>query len=206
MRRIVMLSVLAAAVALTGCGGDGGSGRAETDRAKTTSTSTSSTTTSSSSTTTTTAHRTCPAVGTTDTKDSARPPVDQLLTDVAVTSDGCIDTITFTFRPNAAPAPGYQVEYDVPPFFNSAGDTVTPSGSAFMRVRLQPAWIADLSEESASPTYTGPRVITPTGTTWVRGLVLYDATEAVVGWAIGLDQQRPFEVEASSAKLVIRVG
>lgn len=132
--------------------------------------------------------------------------VEQLLTDVTTGTDGCIDTVTFTFRPNPAPAPSYQIEYAEGPFQNSAGETMTPAGAVFLRVRFQPAWIADLSVESAPATYTGPRVITPTGLKSVRGLALFDASEAVVGWAIGLDEQRPYSVEASSAKVVVTIG
>jgi hypothetical protein len=145
-------------------------------------------------------------VGTTETKDSPRPAVDQLLTDVTTATDGCIDTITFTFEPNAAPMPGYQVEYADPPFTNTAGQTVTPPGAAFLEVRFIPAWIADLNQESAPLTYTGPRSIAPTGLHAVRGLELYDASEAVVSWVVGLDARRPFEVDASSARVVLRIG
>jgi hypothetical protein len=48
--------------------------------------------------------------------------------------------------------------------------------------------------------------MTPTGLHSVRGLAMYDASEAVVGWIIGVDGQRPFAVEGSPAKVVIRVG
>jgi hypothetical protein len=68
-------------------------------------------------------------VGNTQTKDNTRPAVDQLLTDVTTTSDGCTDTITFRFQPNAEPMPGYQVEYADPPFITSAGQAVTPAGT-----------------------------------------------------------------------------
>jgi hypothetical protein len=132
--------------------------------------------------------------------------VDQLLTDVTTASDGCVDTITFTFRPNAAPAPSYQIDYADPPFLDTAGRDMTPTGAAFLRIRFQPAWIADLSQESAPTTYSGPRVITPAGMKSVKGLALYDAFEAVVGWAVGLDARHPFSVEASPAKVVVRIG
>jgi len=40
----------------------------------------------------------------------------------------------------------------------------------------------------------------------VRGLALFEAYEAVVGWAIGLDARRAYTVEASPATVVIRIG
>jgi hypothetical protein len=202
VRRIVLPTALALLVVLSACS-SGDDGKADTDKGKTTSTSAPGTSSTGGSTSTTAS---CPTVGTTETKDSQRPDVDQLLTDVTTSTDGCIDTITFTFQPNAAPMPGYQVEYADPPFTDSAGRAVTPAGAAFLKVRFIPAWIADLNQESAPLTYEGPRSIAPTGLHSVRGLELYDATEAVVSWVIGLDAKRPFEVAGSPAQVVIRVG
>jgi hypothetical protein len=195
----IVVGALVAALVVAGCS-SGGSDDAGPKRDRTTSTST------AASSTTTSTTSSCPTVGTTETKDSRRPAVDQLLTDVTTATDGCTDTITFTFQPNAAPMPGYQVEYADPPFTNSAGQTVTPAGAAFLKVRFIPAWIADLNQESAPLTYKGPRSITPTGLHSVRALELYDASEAVVSWVIGLDGRRPFEVDVSSAKVVLRLG
>lgn len=200
MRRSIVPTILVTMLVLSGCGSDGDT--KATDAGRTTSTTSSST----STTTTTTTTAPCNFVGSLDAQDNTAPAVDQLLTDVTTTTDGCVDTITFTFRSNAAPQPGYRVEYADAPFMNSAGQTVTPAGAVFLKVRFQPAWIADLNMESAPQTYTGPRVITPTGMKTVRGLAMFDASEAVVGWVIGLDAQRPFAVEASSAKVVIKVG
>jgi hypothetical protein len=200
-----VVGAIVAALVVAGCSsGDDGPGRAAGKGDRTTTTTASSTSSSAAATTTTPSS--CPTVGSTETKDSSRPAVDQLLSDVTTATDGCTDTITFTFQPNAAPMPGYQVEYADPPFSNSAGQAVTPSGTAFLKVRFIPAWIADLSQESAPLTYTGPRTITPTGLHSVRGLALYDASEAVVGWVIGLDGRRPFAVEASPAQVVLRIG
>jgi hypothetical protein len=200
--RFVAGAVVAALV-VAGCSSGDGSSDRRTGTGDRTTTTTALSTTSSTAVTTTTS---CPTVGNADTKDSSRPAVDQLLTDVTTATDGCTNTITFTFQPNAAPMPGYQVEYADPPFSNSAGQTVTPAGTAFLKVRFIPAWIADLNQESAPLTYTGPRAITPTGLHSVRGLAMYDASEAVVGWVIGLDGRRPFAVDASSAKVVLRIG
>ena len=197
MRRNAVTAALALAMALSACGSN--SPKAATDSGSTTSSSS-----STSSTTTTTVA--CRLAGTTDPRENALAPVDQLLTDVTTATDACVDSITFTFRPSAAPAPSYRIEYANGPFMNSAGQTVTPAGAVFLKVRFQPAWIADLSQESAPPTYTGPKVITPTGMRSVRGLALFDASEAVVGWIIGLDAQHPYAVEASPGKVVVKIG
>lgn len=198
MRRVFVTAGLVLTLVVSGCGGD------DDPSAGSSTSSTSSSTTSTTSTTTTTVP--CSFSGTTDPKENALAPVDQLLTDVTTSTDGCVDSVTFTFRPSSAPAPSYRVEYATGPFTNSAGDPVTPEGTVFLKVRFQPAWIADLSTESAPATYTGPRLITPTGLKSVRGLALYDAFEAIVGWVIGLDAEHPFVVEATPGKVVIKVG
>jgi hypothetical protein len=195
---MVVTAGLVSVMVLSGCGS---SGKRAGNGSSTTSSSTSST---STSTTTTTAP--CSFAGTTDPQENALASVEQLLTNVETATDGCVDTITFTFRPSSALAPSYRVEYADPPFTNTAGVTVTPAGTVFLKIRFQPAWIADLSQESAPPTYTGPRLITPTGLKSVRGVALFDASEGVVGWVVGLDGKRPFSVEATTAKVVVKVG
>ena len=197
MRRLVTTAGLALVLVLAGCDSDD-------DSSSGSSTSSSSRTSTSTSTTTTTVP--CVSTGTLDSKENALAPVTQHLTDLTTATDGCVDTVTFTFRPSEAPAPSYRVEYASGPFTNSAGVAVTPEGTVFLRVRFEPAWIADLSMESAPLTYTGPRVITPTGLKSVRGIAMYEATEAVVGWVIGLDSQQPFSVDATAENVVVKIG
>jgi len=194
---MVVTAGLALALVLSGCGGDG-------DSSSDTSTSSSSRSSTSTSTTTTTVP--CVSPGTLDPKENALAPETQYLTDVTTATDGCVDSVTFTFRPSAAPAPSYRVAYASGPFTNSAGEAVTPGGTVFLQVRFEPAWIADLSVESAPLTYTGPRVITPTGLKSVRGIALYEATEGVVGWVVGLDAEQPFAVDATAGKVVVTIG
>jgi hypothetical protein len=198
MRRVLVTGGLVLTLALSGCGGDGNDGK---DAGSGKSTSTSRT---SSSTSTTTVP--CNFAGTVAPKENALAPVDQLMTDVTTSTDGCVDTVTFTFRPSAAPAPSYRVEYAPGPFSNSAGEPMTPEGTVFLKVVFQPAWIADLSTVAATATYTGPRIITPTGMQSVRGLAMFEAIEALVGWVIGLDEERPFTVDATAGKVVIKIG
>jgi hypothetical protein len=55
-------------------------------------------------------------------------------------------------------------------------------------------------------TYSGPRTITPTGMKTVKGVAVFDAAEAVVGWVVGLDAKHPFAVNASAGKVEIKIG
>ena len=71
---------------------------------------------------------------------------------------------------------------------------------------MEPALDADLTQESAPRTYTGPQRFTPT-TTAVVELVRTGGFEAVLTWAVGVDEERPFLVSTleSPARLVIDV-
>ena len=126
--------------------------------------------------------------------------------DVTAVPNGCVDVLTFTFRASAVVGRASRIEYAAGPFTDTAGQAGQPGDHGIPRVRFEPAWIADLSQEGAPKTYTGPTAITPMGTHVVRGLALYDANEAVVAWVAGIDGQRPFRVEPSAGKVVITIG
>lgn len=81
-------------------------------------------------------------------------------------------------------------------------------GSRFLRVRFQPAYTADLNVATAPATYTGPHRFDPTTARTVRSVVLYDASEGVVGWIIGLDGSGRYTVTttASPPSLTVRVS
>lgn len=197
MRRAVVMVVL---VALTACGG--------TTRSKAKATTTSTTgATSPSSGPSTSSTAACNFAGTTAPQRNSKPASTQLLTDVKVAASGCLDTVTFSFRASGPAPPGYSLSYQPGPFASSgSGQAVSVAGAAFLAVRFEPAAIADLTQANAPPSYTGPRLITPTGTTHVRGLALYDAFEGVVAWVIGLDRQAPVQVSAQPGSLVVTIG
>lgn len=204
MRRITpLLLALVLAVGVAACGKDG-------KKAKATTTTTKATTTTVAPSSTTAP---CNFAGTTaaQRRDATTPATQPfLLTAVRIAAAGCTDTVTFDFRP-AGPAaePPYALEYRSPPFAQAgSGAPVTVPGNAFLVIRFQPAWIADIDAPGSPPTYTGPQQITASGTSYVRGMALFDAYEGVVGWIIGLDGQRPVRVDetASPARLVINVG
>jgi hypothetical protein len=218
MGRVLVAAGLSLVVVLAGCGSDGASKDATKSGSTSTKAASASKTTSTTAgggaggsgggagTTGTTLDPSCHFVGATSEQRNGLITQDQYLSGVNTTSDPCTDQVTFTFQPSAAPAPSYVVDYADGPFTDSAGTPVKPPGTTYLRVRFQPAWIANLNAPNAPLTYTGPRVITPTGTHVIRGLALYDASEGVVGWIIGLDGTHPIEVDAGPGKVTVTVS
>jgi hypothetical protein len=203
MREAIVAIGLALTMTVAGCSSDDGGKTALKTRPSTSSTSSTSSTTVTSSTTTTVP---CNFTGTTTPQRNALASENQYLIDVTAVPNGCVDVLTFTFRGSMAVEPSYQIAYEPGPFTNTAGQVVRPAGTAFLKIRFEPAWIADLSQEGAPKTYTGPTAIVPAATHVVRGLSLYDANEAIVAWVAGIDGQRPFRVEPSAGQVVIIIG
>ena len=189
--RVLLLTV--AALLLAGCSGND-------DEAGPSSTATTATTTTP---TTTPAElegaSTEPVVSENTSTETA------LLTDIRVAAHAGYDRVVFQFR-NAVP--GYDVRYVARPVVaDGSGDEIVVDGGAVLRVRMEPALDADLTQESAPATYTGPTRFTPS-TSAVVELVRTGGFEAVLSWAIGVDEQRPFRVTRleSPARLVIDVA
>jgi hypothetical protein len=206
-RGVIVAAVLSLVLVGAGCSSDGGTKASTGARSSTSSSAPAGgSSTSSGATSSTTVSPACRPRGTTSPQSDELTPVNQLLSAVTTSAARCADSIVFTFEPNAAPRPSYVIEYADGPFTDSAGRAVRPPGSSYLKVRFQPAWIADLSRPSAPLTYTGPRVITPSGTRVVRGLAMYDAAEGVVGWIVGVDGTRAFTVDASPSRVVVTVS
>jgi len=128
-----------------------------------------------------------------------------LLTDVRAARHDGYDRIVFQFRNGL---PGYDVRYvDKPVVADGSGEEVAVEGGAVLLVRMEPALDADLTQESAPLTYTGPQRFTPT-TTAVAELVRTGGFESVLTWAVGVDERRPFKVTRleSPARIVIDVA
>lgn len=186
MRRTTRSSALAAlvvsAVSLLGaCSGD--DNKVSTADA---------TTTSSEATTTTAA---CALDGaTTDAQTGGTLGTEvSLLTEVRTGLQPCSDRVTFEFRDGAPPQ--YVIEYRPGPFsFGESGMPLTVQGSAYLLVQFPHASGVDLNDPAATPTYTGPDSIIPTGLTHVREVRKIEDFEAVLQWVIGLDSTRPFAV------------
>jgi hypothetical protein len=157
----------------------------------------STTTTVSTTAPSTTTTAPCHAVGGTDPVTTAATGRAALLRDVGVSRQRCADRVTFDFTTEANGKPKCTVAYAPPPFtMDGSGEPVSVAGSAFVRVRCEPAYGYDF--ENGMTTYTGPKQITATGTQHVRELVETGDFEAVLTWIIGLDVQRPFAVATTT--------
>jgi len=118
-----------------------------------------------------------------------------LLTDVRSARGEGYDRVVFEF---ANGVPGYEVGYVERPIVrDGSGDEVEVQGAAVLRVRMEPALDADLTQESAPRTYTGPNRFSP-DTAVVVELVGTGGFEAVLAWAAGIQGERPFRVTTLS--------
>ena len=149
--------------------------------------------------------------GTGAQSSQAKPTETMLLTGVQVDSDPCTDRVIFDFRPGTSQEPGFQVEYrpaKEAQTEDASGRHLPIAGKAFLVVRFEPAATADLSGAKLERTYTGPRRIQPAGMHFVREIVKTGDFEAVLTWAIGLSERRPFMVTSSGSppRLTIELG
>ncbi len=186
------LLVAFAALLVAGCGG--------TNDAKTTT----ETTVATDTTGTTTSSPVLEEATTDPVVVKGTSTVVSLLTDVRAAAHDGYDRIVFEFRNGL---PGYDVRYvESPVVADGSGDEVAVAGRAVLLVRMEPALDADLTQASAPQTYTGPQRFTP-ATTAVAELVRTGGFEAVLTWAAGVDEKRPFLVSTleSPSRLVIDV-
>ena len=115
-----------------------------------------------------------------------------LLERVAVAGHEGYDRVVFQFRNGV---PGYRVEYVDPPLReDGSGNLVDLEGNAFLVVRMEPASGFDLTVPEGKLIYTGPRRIAGEDTTVIREVVRTGDFEAVLTWAIGLEERVPFRV------------
>lgn len=104
--------------------------------------------------------------------------------------------------------PGYQISYVKPPLRqDGSGEVVKVSGKAFVRVRMEPASGFDLGKKEGELVYKGPRRIggEQSGTSVLHEAVQISDFEAVLSWAIGLDDRVGFRVTTlhDPARLVV---
>jgi hypothetical protein len=128
-----------------------------------------------------------------------------LLERVAVGRHEGFDRVVFQFR-NVVP--GYRVEYVQPPLKEDGSGNVVPvRGDSFVSVRMEPASGFDLTTGEGELVYKGPRRLSgaTAGTSVVREVVRTGDFEAVLSWAIGLEQKVEFKVQTtkSPARLII---
>jgi hypothetical protein len=203
-----LVAALVAAGALGACGEDGsdttsaGNGRPAGEPAETSST-------SSTSSSTTTAP--CTFSGATAEAEGNQDALTGLLTGVRVGSHGCYDRVTFEFKPRGGEAAGpvaWHAAYEEPPITeDGSGRTVAVKGAAFLVVRFSAAG-ADLSQEGAPQTYTGPASLESADATRLRQVRRIGDFEGVLTWVIGLDRRRPFSVTSQDnpSRIVVDVG
>lgn len=123
-----------------------------------------------------------------------------LLTNAFAVAEPCWDRITFVFRPTGDDMPpGYEIEYQKGPFTEGDGSPVFVLGEAFLVVTFTPASQTDARDPGRpKQTYLGNlslRLEDMHHTVHVRKLL---DGEGTVTWIIGLDQRRPFTVDAAN--------
>jgi hypothetical protein len=197
-----MLAVVAAG-GLAGC---------SRDEPKTTSAATgtaATVTTDPSSTAPTTAP--CTFSGATDPSRGGTDSPTRLLTDVRVGAHGCYERVSFEFKPQKGDVDGpvaWKAAYESPPITeDGSGRRVQVKGTAFLVVTMTAAG-ADLTQEGAPASYTGPASIEAADTTWIQQVRRTGDFEAVLTWVIGLDKKRPFHVstEGGPTRVIVDVG
>jgi hypothetical protein len=128
-----------------------------------------------------------------------------LLERVAVGRHEGFDRVVFQFE-NLRP--GYRVEYvDRPIVEDGSGKEIAVAGQGVLLVRMEPASGFDLATNEGRLVYKGPRRIegSEAGTSVVREAVRSSDFEAVLSWAIGVQEQVDFRVRAldNPARLVV---
>jgi hypothetical protein len=195
---VILVLVVAALLALSGCGdSSGGNGSQPAAEPPTTAgTSTSETTEGIDP---------LEGAGTTPVEGEATGSETALLERVAVGRHEGFDRVVFQFRDHL---PGYRVEYVEPPLKeDGSGNVVQIKGNAFVVVRMEPASGFDLTTGEGVMVYKGPKRSdgAAAGTSIVREVVRTGDFEAVLSWAIGLEERVDFRVRTttSPARLIV---
>ena len=114
-----------------------------------------------------------------------------LLTDVRAARHEGFDRVVFEF---AEALPGYDIRYvERPVREDGSGRVVAVKGASVLRVRMENALDADLSDPSAPRTYHGPNRFSPR-TPEVEELVRVGGFEGVLTWVVGVRDQVDFRV------------
>jgi hypothetical protein len=190
IRAFAVIVVLA--LALAGCGSsddDGGEPAAEPPPAATT----------TPTTQTTDGIDPLEGAGTNPVEGDAKGDETALLERLAIGRHEGYDRVVFQFRNHV---PGYRVEYVQPPLKeDGSGNVVQVKGSAFVEVRMEPASGFDLATGEGELVYKGPKRIdgAAAGASVVREVVRIGDFEAVLNWAIGLDEKVDFRVTTTES-------
>ena len=199
-KAIRTLAVLALLV-LVGCGGESKQASSPVTKPARSETTTTPTTTETETETTPgvdplAGASTEPVVVGASNKDTA------LLTAVRAARHEGYDRVVFQF---ANALPGYDARYVQRPILEDAsGRDVAVEGAEVVRIRMENALDADLSDESAPRTYKGPSRFHP-GTPEVVELVRSGGFEGVLTWVAGLQDRVAFKVSTlqSPPRLIV---
>jgi hypothetical protein len=199
-----LMAALVVAGGLAGCGSDA-------PERTTAATGSSATTPAEPASTTASTAAACTFTGATDAATGGGDAPTRLLTDVRVGAHGCYDRVTFELRPQKGEADGpvsWKAAYESGPITeDGSGRPVKMKGAAFLVVTMS-ATGADLSQEAAPATYTGPTSIEAAGATRIQQVRRTGDFEGVLTWVIGLDKKRPFRVSTQDApaRVIVDVG
>ena len=120
--------------------------------------------------------------------------------------DDCVDEVTFEFRSDGGPLPpGYTVEYADGPFVDfTSGDEFEPAGEAYLVLRFARTGVfaPTLPDFPPEPTYTGRESIDPSGMNHLQEARIVQGSDGMIQWVIGLDSERPFNIDGSSLALL----
>ena len=125
-----------------------------------------------------------------------------LLTDVRAARHEGFDRVVFQFR---RALPGFDVRYVPRPIRQDGSGKILPiAGRHVVRIRMENALDADLTEPTAPLTYTGPQRFRPR-TPEVVELARVGGFEGVLTWAAGLRDRVDFRVRTldAPARLVV---
>lgn len=209
-------AALAVAVVLAGCGGADSTDQQSADVSEATTTPTPTATATPSAAPTPTSPSTptptpsaagTPSGGTDAAADL--PPADSndkeaagfpdptgetaYLTDVEIGDHPDYERVVFTFTDESV-VPSWRVAYTDTVTQSGSGRTVDVAGDAYLTVIMSGATAVRLDGEEIIEVYTGPDRLDPTsaGASAIQEVVATGDFEAVLEWAVGLDEQRPF--------------
>jgi hypothetical protein len=195
--RLALACVLLAALVAAGCGSSSGSG---------TSTTAAPGATTAASTETTGGIDPMEGASTTPVEGSVEnTTATALLERVSLGRHEGFDRVVFQFE-NLRP--GYRVSYVQRPIVeDGSGNEIPVEGGAVLLVRMEPASGFDLATDEGRLVYKGLRRIegSSAGTSIVKEVVRAGDFEAVLAWAIGVEEPVDFRVRTldDSARLVV---
>ncbi len=126
-----------------------------------------------------------------------------LLTEVRAEPSAAGDRVTFDFRSHPRRVEARYVGRSEL-VEDGSGRPVRVAGRAYLVVRFEPASGFDL--DRGVFVYRGLRRVAPRRTRVVREVVRLGDFEAVLTWAVGMAQRRPYALERTGARVAPAIG